>query len=388
MLLLGDDFDEYDGGFDVDAVVDEHGPDEAQTLTEPRATPHIWGLDEQEKMFLSLFASNELPHAWLFTGPQGVGKATFAYHIAKFLFVNPEADTGQDSMFGEPADEVSTVVTNPENPAVKRVLSSGHADLMVLEKPSDGRGEIKVEDTRQVIQFLQKTPAEGGWRVVIIDGAEHMTNSAQNALLKILEEPPKKTTLMLIAETPSRLLPTIRSRCRKMAFDRLPNTVIEKLIDYSGCLTDTSLDKDQALAFANGSFGHLIDFIKGDGALYFSYLIDGLSHLPHIPRKDLYELSELINMDRKKGGAQAFMAITIWWLEQVIKHMGKGETYKTMSDKEDAIIHSFMAKEKAVERLLSLWEKIKQLKNDVSWASLDTKSAVMTVFLLFENELK
>ena len=224
--------------------------------------------------------------------------------------------------------------------------------------------------------------------MVIIDGAEYLNNSAQNALLKILEEPPKQTLLILVAETPSKLLPTIRSRCRKMAFDRLPNDIIDHLIEQSGCLRESELDKSQALSFANGSFGHLIDFIDGEGALHFSYLMDGLSQLPHIPRSRLYELGELVNTNRKKGGVQTFMNITIWWLEHVIKHISKGQAYPAMNDKERDVVQDIMANEKAVEKLLGLWEKIKQLKNDVSWASLDMKTATITVFLLFENELK
>src|SRR5207249_3413997 len=123
----------------------------------------------------------------------------------------------------------------PESGTFRRVASGGHADLLTIERAYDPRrrrlrGEIVVGDTREIAAFLRLTPAEGGWRVVVVDGADEMNRNAANALLKILEEPPRRALLLLVAHSPGKLLPTIRSRCRRLPLAPLPAAIVFRLL--------------------------------------------------------------------------------------------------------------------------------------------------------------
>ncbi len=123
----------------------------------------------------------------------------------------------------------------PTHPVFRRVAAGAHADLHTVELAYDEqrrrmRTQIAVEDVRKISTFMSLTPAEGGWRVAIVDGAEEMNQSSANALLKILEEPPRRAILLLVCGAPGRLLPTIRSRCRRLRLDPLGNDAMERLL--------------------------------------------------------------------------------------------------------------------------------------------------------------
>src|SRR4051794_21170102 len=172
-------------------------------MNEPRENPDLFGHEEAERTFEGAIAGGRLHHAWLITGKEGIGKATLAYRLARRLLTQQ----------GDPND--------PGNPAFRRVAKATHADLLTVEREWDEkrkrhRTEIVVDDARDIAGFLRLTPAEGGWRVVVVDGAEHLNRNAANALLKVLEEPPARAILLLTCAAPGRLLPTIRSRCRRM----------------------------------------------------------------------------------------------------------------------------------------------------------------------------
>src|SRR5215216_727506 len=147
----------------------------------------------------------------------------------------------------------------PQSGVFRRVASGGHADLLTIERAYDPRrrrlrGEIVVDDTREIAAFMRLTAAEGGWRVVVVDGADEMNRSAANALLKILEEPPRHALLLLVAHSPGRLLPTIRSRCRRFPMPPLPEaTVAELLARYRPELDHAAAAAITALA--EGSIG-------------------------------------------------------------------------------------------------------------------------------------
>ncbi len=175
------------------------------TITGPRlASLALQGHEAGLDVFRQALERGCMPHAWLITGPPGIGKATFAFALGRLLLGATQADS----------------------PAGRRVSAATHADLLVVERGFDEkrqryRSEIVADDVRPINAFLRRTAAEGGWRVVIVDGAEWMNRSAANALLKILEEPPPATILLLTSSAPGRLLPTIRSRCRRLALGGL-----------------------------------------------------------------------------------------------------------------------------------------------------------------------
>src|SRR5436305_3181142 len=197
----------------------------------PRANPDLFGHEAAETALSRLFGQHRLPHALLLTGPRGIGKATLAFRLARFVLARSTGEL-EPGLFGDVAGEGLAVP--PDSGVFRRVASGGHADLLTVERAYDPRrrrlrGEIVVDDVRAIASFLRLTPAEGGWRVVIVDGADEMNRNAANSLLKILEEPPRRAVLLLVAHSPGRLLPTIRSRCRRFPLTPLPPTTVRRL---------------------------------------------------------------------------------------------------------------------------------------------------------------
>src|SRR6516164_7852917 len=178
----------------------------------PREVFEQEGQEAAEAAFEDARARGRLHHAWLLIGPEGVGKATFAYRAARRLL-------------GAPADPAHGLLgADPAHPVSRQVINRAHPDLLVLERVGeDGKPRkfIPVDDARRLSEFFSKSPASAPHRVAIIDAADDLNVNAANALLKTLEEPPSRGVLLMVAHSPGRLLSTIRSRCRRLAFPAL-----------------------------------------------------------------------------------------------------------------------------------------------------------------------
>ena len=239
----------------------------------PRENALLLGQEEAEQRLADAVASQRMHHAWLITGPSGIGKATLAYRFARHLLAG-----------GKPQDGMALA---PDHPVFRRVAAGTHADLLTIEREWDEkrkklRGEIVVDTVRSVAGFLRLTPAEGGWRVVIVDGAEDINRNAANALLKVLEEPPPRAVLILVCSAAGRLLPTIRSRCRRLRMNALDDGVMASLL--ARYLPEADLpDREILASLAEGSIGRALALADTDGipaAQLVSRVIDALPH-PH-----------------------------------------------------------------------------------------------------------
>src|SRR5687768_9599143 len=232
-------------------------PPKAKAIDVPDETGRLIGHEAAEQAFLKAFAAGRLPHAWLVSGPQGVGKATFAYRIARFLLSQPmKAEEG--GLFGGSAPAAPTTLDmTPDNRVFRQVAQQGHPDFRLLCRtvnPKSGklRTEIIVDDVRDVIDFLHLKPALCPWRVVIVDCADELNPNSANALLKILEEPRPNTVLLLLSHAPQALLPTIRSRCRKLVLQPLPSNRL--VAELAARFPDVKAqDRALAAATAGGS---------------------------------------------------------------------------------------------------------------------------------------
>lgn len=248
----------------------------------PSSNAYLIGHDEQINLFLTAYNSGALHHGWLITGNEGIGKATLAYKIARFLL--SAANTKTYTTLDIPAD----------SPVFAQVAQKSHPDFKVLERDftetdkkklikainqGEDAGEemrqglkrsnvIKVEDVRDVVNFLSKKSFNDNWRVVIVDSADDLNTSSANALLKILEEPPLKSILLLISHSPGKLLPTIRSRCAKIALKPLTEQEVAVLLRrYKPSLNENEV---KGLAkISAGSIGRALKYAENNAlAMY------------------------------------------------------------------------------------------------------------------------
>ncbi|WP_120501424.1 DNA polymerase III subunit delta' [Roseovarius sp. EL26] len=271
--------------------------DRTEGAPHPRETIHLYGQDAAETTFLSAFNAGRLHHAWLMAGPRGVGKATLAWRIARFLLATPDADDG--GLFGEAMPSPETLDISSEHPVARRLLAGSdpglyHITRSVNEKTGKMRDAILADAVRELNQFLQLSAADGGRRVVIIDSADEMNTQAANALLKMLEEPPALTTFLLITHQPARLLPTIRSRCRVLRLNTLSEHDMATALAQAG--VEQAEDAPALAALSGGSVGESIRLINQDGLKVYDELVQIISGLPQrFDRQRAMKLAESIS---------------------------------------------------------------------------------------------
>ena len=257
----------------------------------PRQTARLIGQDKAEAAFLEAFTTGRLHHAWLLTGPRGVGKATLAWRIARFLLATPDPDP--DDMFGAPVP--STLEIASDHPVAKRIAALAEPGLKFVhrtenEKTKRLRDQITIDDIRAVSRFFHLSATDGGRRVVIIDAADEMNPNAANALLKMLEEPPERTTLLLICHQPSRLLPTIRSRCRTLRLQPLGADEMEQAMAQAG--VQSGPDSAALAELSDGSVGAALRLSLLDGLNIYAEVVALLGSLPNLDRARALALAE------------------------------------------------------------------------------------------------
>ncbi|WP_412565692.1 DNA polymerase III subunit delta' [Thalassobius sp. MITS945101] len=274
------------------AEVELPEPDRVEGAPHPRETRTLFGQDAAQAEFLQAFNSGRLHHGWLITGPQGIGKATLAWQIARFLLTQP-VDQGA-GLFGEP-EKPGSLATPPDHPVEARIQAMSEPGLFLLrrgpnEKGDKLAGDILVKEVRKLKNFFALSAADGGRRVVIVDAADEMNVSAANALLKVLEEPPANTVMLLVCHQPSRLLPTIRSRCRELRLAALgPEDMAQALAQAEAPETNNPA----ALAeLSAGSVGEALRLMNQNGLAIYQELVDLYGTLPRLDRARALKLAE------------------------------------------------------------------------------------------------
>ena len=218
----------------------------------------IAGQDKAVAQFRSAWDGGTLHHAWLLAGPRGVGKATFARNAATRVLADAAG----------PRDGLPGLDVPDDHPIARLMAAGSHPDFRILrrvqnEKTGNLARNINVDQVRSLGELFDLTPALSPWRVVIIDAADDLERSAANALLKMLEEPPANCLFLLVAHAPGRLLPTIRSRCRKLELQRLDDDAMAAILDR--CAPEmAAAQKQKIIAMASGSAGRAMGFAELD----------------------------------------------------------------------------------------------------------------------------
>ncbi len=317
----------------------------------PRQVHDLMGQDAAEAAFDDARARGRLHHAWLLTGPEGVGKATFAYRAARRLLGAP-AEPGQDGLSADPEHSVS-----------RQVAARSHPDLMVLEREGpDGKPRriIPVDDARKLAEFFSKSPASAPHRVAIIDAADDLNVNAANAILKTLEEPPPRGVLLMVCHAPGRLLPTIRSRCRRLAFQPLDDATAAEFVRRR---TDVSGEDAARLArMADGAPGRAL-VLAAAGALSLDDAARDL--LADLPRVDEARALALAETFRGGEGAQRFALLFERLASRV--HAFAGEQARSGAG--------------SLDRWAGAWETLQRLPREVEALNLDRTDALFTALV-------
>jgi DNA polymerase-3 subunit delta' len=369
---------------------DTKSDDEERTWPHPRANAELVGHDAAERTLKDAFHSGRLAHAWLITGPRGVGKATLAFRFARYVLARgrKNASPPGDLFGGAPAAEAPGLYLAPNDPVFRRVASGGHADLLTVERGFDEkrerrRSEVVVENVRGVGAFLSLTAAEGGWRVVVIDSADEMNRNAANAVLKVLEEPPARALLLLVSHTPERLLPTIRSRCQRLALKPLPESLVAARLEVHA--PDLSAAEAGALArLAEGSIGRALALAEEGGLELYRELNGLLATLPNLDAAALHKLGDRVQRAEGEGAYRTLTELFTGWLGRLILRAAQGPAAPSATAEEAALIERLSAAA-SLERWLAAWDKVTRLLARADGANLDRKQVLLNVFFTVEG---
>ncbi len=367
-------------------------PAELERLEWPYDWPPPWrsqrlvGHEDAEKTMLAAQQSGRLHHAWLLTGPRGIGKATLAWRFARFLLCGQQ----QGGLFG---DGPTNLDVPQDAPGRGLVDARSHPDLFHLRRAVNHdtgrmRAEIAVDDVRGLGAFMHMTPAMGQWRVAIVDSADEMNRNSANAVLKILEEPPPNAVLLIVAHAPGRLLPTIRSRCRRLALQPLADETVVGLVgDYA---PNTKPEERIALArLAEGSIGRALE-LAGAGSLdLYREMIEVLATLPDLDMPRLHTFAERFAKRGEEANAdwRSLNYLFDGWLKGLARHWALGTEAAAIVPSEGGLNGRLLAAA-SLDRWMEAWEKIAHLLSRADAVNLDRKQTVLGSFLALQTAMR
>src|SRR5271157_4222580 len=324
---------------------------------DPRANPTLLGHAEAETTILAAIRAGRMHHAWLISGPEGTGKATLAYRFARRLLA------------GRPKED--SLALDPANPVFRRVAAGSHADMLTIErayneKTKRMKSQIAVDDVRKVNGFLSLTPAEGGWRVVVVDGAEELNQASANALLKILEEPPPRAILLLVCSAPGRLLPTIRSRCRRLRLSPLGPEAMERLL--AAYLPNLAAnERGRLVTVAEGAPGRALVLAEGQGIAISGLVDDVLAELPGLKPAKAYAVADALG--RNESAFSTFMDLLRASLASAVRDVVRGH-----ADPEQSRVVAL----RPLDAWGDVWHALTRLQDETERFALDKRQAIVT----------
>ena len=314
--------------------------EEQEAILPPNERLTLTGHDRQENFLRQLIGSNTLSNGWMLTGPEGIGKATLAYRLARAVLSGPGSFTDEE-----------TLAVDPDTKHVRLVNQKAHPDLFVLERQWDEKKqrhatEISVEIVRDFTADMGRT-RETGRRVTIIDCADDLNRNAANALLKVLEGPPKGALVLLLVNAPGRLLPTIKSRCRALSLQPLPEETVEMFL-----VDDAGLSPDEARNIAGisgGRPGYALHLAKGEGLEAAALADDFIAALE--TRAGLHGFADKLAPKAADTLWRSFRTILLQKISQQARRLASHETVADTSHLATA----------SPATLVRVWEELKRL---------------------------
>lgn len=332
-------------------------------IPHPRETSLLFGHREAEAALLAAYRSGRIAHAWLIGGPQGIGKATLAYRMARFVLAHgqPLAPAVQGA---------EDLAVDSDDTVARQVAAGSHGGLLTLERTANDRGVMRtvitVDETRETIAFFGSTAAAEGWRVCIVDTVDELNPNAANALLKILEEPPQQSLFLLVSHAPSRVLPTILSRCRKLLLRPLET---DDVVRAAAAATDIDAEDPallEAAAASEGSVGRALSLLGGDALKLQQRTAALLATLPSVDPRELHALGDALGTSDRVALAAFIDGIDRWMSER----MRTGDANANLP---------------RLARLAEVWEKIVRAARDTEAYNLERKPLVFSVFSMLAD---
>ena len=323
----------------------------------PRETTALFGHNEAERALLEAYKSGRIPHAWLIGGPPGIGKATLAFRLARFVMAHPDPRAAE-------TQKTDSLAIDPENPVARRIAAQAQGDLLVLERSiNEQTGKlytvIRVDDVRRTASFFGSTAGEGGWRIAIVDAVDDLQREGANALLKVLEEPPKRSLLLLISHAPGRELPTIRSRCRRLLLRPLETEDVGRALAEATGRNPSEADVRRAAEASEGSVGRALGLLDASALALRQRVLELFAQLPNPDPRALHALGEAIGGSDPRT-LEAFMDLVNGWLSAQLAETSRGRAQ--------------------MARVAETWEKVNRAAREAEIYNLERKPLVFSVF--------
>lgn len=336
------------------------GSDQQAGCPAPRARYDLIGHETAELSFAKAWDAGRLHHAWLITGPRGIGKASLAWRaIRRVLGAHPMSGGGP-------------LASDPNDPVCRTLEADANPDMLVIRRPWNDkrkrwRAEITIDEARKASAFFEKSAGAGGWRACLVDSADDMNNNSANALLKTLEEPPHRGVLFLISHSPGRLPATIRSRCRRLS---LASPNVEQsaawLVKEAGL--DDSAQAHQALDAALNSPGRALELLGNGGLDIHARVASLVEQGASLSDGDARRLADNITARGQDGLQPAFY--------EALKHGLERQAIQAARENRDA------------EPWLNAWRSLARLVRDADALYLDPRQAALAALSLSRTAAK
>ena len=323
----------------------------------PRLTDELFGQQAAEHELLEAYRSGKLPHAWILGGEKGIGKATLAWQFAKFILSYPDP--------AHPfVKQATTLFVEKTHPVVQRIHALGHGDVHVLRREWNDKtkkhfSDIRAEDVRSAVHVFQRAASEGGYRIVILDSAEDLNGSSANALLKMIEEPPDKSLFLIVSHRPNQILPTIRSRCRKLVLRSLSDADCTRALSafYS---EGQGSEMDKAVSLARGSVSRALKLLGGQSLALHMQLERALAALPEVHWSEAHSIADHVTGRTNDEEFETWVEAIQDWLSQKIHRPADNiRTLKPWAD---------------------VWSTIEAQIRETEIFNLDRRSLVLNIF--------
>jgi DNA polymerase-3 subunit delta' len=352
--------------------------DRLEPFPHPRHTARLVGHEAAERELAASFASGRMHHAWLLTGPVGIGKATLAYRMARHVLAGPEERV--------PAGADEPLAVPPTAIAARQVAALSHPGLRVIRRAYDPRTKrfpatIGVDEVRRVKELLARTMESGQWRVVLVDAADELNTNAANALLKSLEEPPARTLFLLVVSEPGRLLATIRSRTRTLALSPLGPDALRAAATAAAAPTGDTLPGDadwpRLTRLAEGSPRRLLQLVGGGGLALEDRLQRLVASLPRLDWSEAHSLADELSAP----AAETRLAMAHDRLSAIVARLVKVAATGEGDEAEHRLARRLCA-EVGPAALASAWSALLAQRTRSEALNLDRKALLLESFAI------